>query len=38
MRLETLAVHAGAAVDAETGALAPPLHLSTTYEHAPDGS
>ncbi|MHB8569677.1 MAG: trans-sulfuration enzyme family protein [Metallibacterium sp.] len=38
MRLETLAVHAGATVDAETGALAPPLHLSTTYEHAPDGS
>ena len=38
MRLETLAVHAGAAPDAETGALAPPLHLATTFEHAPDGS
>jgi cystathionine gamma-synthase len=38
MRPETLAVHAGAEPDAETGALAPPLHLSTTFEHAPDGS
>ncbi len=38
MRLETLAVHAGAEPDRETGALAPPLHLATTFEHAPDGS
>lgn len=38
MRFETLAVHAGAEPDAETGALAPPLHLSTTFLHAPDGS
>lgn len=38
MRLETLAVHAGAERDAATGALAPPLHLSTTFEHAPDGT
>lgn len=37
MRLETLAIHAGASPDAETGAIAPPLHLSTTFEHAPDG-
>lgn len=37
MRLETLAVHAGAEPDAQTGALAPPLHLSTTFEHAADG-
>lgn len=37
MRLETLAVHAGAEPDAETGAIAPPLHLSTTFAHAPDG-
>lgn len=36
MRIETLAVHAGAAPDAETGALAPPLHLSTTFVHPPD--
>ncbi|MGA8277658.1 MAG: aminotransferase class I/II-fold pyridoxal phosphate-dependent enzyme [Rhodanobacteraceae bacterium] len=38
MKFDTLAVHAGAAIDAETGAVAPPLHLSTTFEHAPDGS
>lgn len=35
MRLETLAVHAGAATDAETGAVAPPIHLSTTFRHGP---
>lgn len=38
MRMETLAVHAGATPDAETGAVVPPLHLATTFEHAPDGS
>ena len=35
MRLETLAVHAGAGTDAETGAVAPPIHLSTTFRHGP---
>ncbi len=35
MRIETLAVHAGADVDPETGAVAPPIHLSTTFEHGP---
>ena len=35
MRLETIAVHAGAEIDSATGALAPPLHLSTTFEHGP---
>ena len=35
MRLETLAVHAGADVDPTTGAIAPPIHLSTTFEHGP---
>ena len=35
MKLETLAVHAGAAPDAETGAVAPPIHLSTTFRHGP---
>jgi cystathionine gamma-synthase len=35
MRLETLAVRAGAEIDPATGALAPPLHLSTTFEHGP---
>jgi cystathionine gamma-synthase len=31
MRLETLAVHAGHDADPTTGALAPPIHLSTTF-------
>lgn len=35
MRLESLAVHAGAEPDAATGAVAPPLHLSTTFQHGP---
>jgi len=35
MRLETLAVHAGAEIDSETGAVAPPIHLSTTFQHGP---
>ena len=35
MRLETLAIHAGAEADAETGAVASPLHLSTTFKHGP---
>jgi cystathionine gamma-synthase len=35
MRLETLAVHAGAEADAETGAVTPPIHLSTTFRHGP---
>ncbi len=35
MRLETLAVHAGSEVDPVTGAVAPPIHLSTTFEHGP---
>jgi len=38
MRIETLAVHAGGAPDRETGAIAPPIHLSTTFEHPPDSS
>lgn len=37
MRIETLAVHAGQAVDAETGAVTPPIHLSTTFERDADG-
>jgi len=35
LRLETIAVRAGAEIDRATGALAPPLHLSTTFEHGP---
>jgi cystathionine gamma-synthase len=38
MRVETLAVHAGLHVDAATGAVTPPIHLSTTFERAPDAS
>jgi cystathionine gamma-synthase len=37
MRLETLCVHAGHAPDAATGAVAQPLHLSTTFERDVDG-
>jgi cystathionine gamma-synthase len=37
MRPETIAVHAGFAPDRETGALAPPLHFSTTFQHGPAG-
>ncbi len=37
MRLETLAIHAGAEADSETGAVASPLHLSTTFKHGPAG-
>ena len=37
-RFETLAVHAGAAPDPATGAVRPAIHLSTTFERAPDGS
>jgi len=35
MRLETIAVRSGGEIDLTTGALAPPLHLSTTFEHGP---
>ncbi|MEO7318956.1 MAG: aminotransferase class V-fold PLP-dependent enzyme [Chthoniobacteraceae bacterium] len=38
MRIETLAVHAGHSVDKTTGAVATPIHLSTTFEREPDGS
>lgn len=38
MRIETLAVHAGREVDPATGAVTPPIHLSTTFERAADGS
>ena len=36
-RIETLAVHAGAEPDRETGAVSPPIHLSTTFQHGPAG-
>lgn len=38
MRFETKAVHAGSHIDKETGSIAPPIHLSTTFERkASDG-
>ena len=38
MKIETLAIHAGRAPDPATGALREPIHLSTTFERAADGS
>ncbi len=39
MHFETKAVHAGEQTDEQTGALSPPIHLSTTFErNADDGS
>jgi len=38
LRFETLAVHAGHGVDPATGAVVEPIHLSTTFERAADGS
>ena len=38
MRIETIAVHAGHAPDPSTGAVTPPIHLSTTFEREEDGS
>ena len=38
MKFETIAVHAGNHVDPATGAVTPPIHLSTTFEREADGS
>jgi cystathionine gamma-synthase len=38
MHIETIAIHAGHTPDPTTGAVAPPIVLSTTFERAPDGS
>src|SRR5436190_10491967 len=38
MRIETLAVHAGHAVDPATGAVSLPIHLSTTFERDIEGT
>jgi cystathionine gamma-synthase len=37
MHFDTKAIHSGAQVDEETGAIAPPLHLSTTFERNAEG-
>ncbi len=38
MRIETLAARAGHKIDPATGAISPPIHLSTTFERAEDGT
>src|SRR5438045_1394187 len=38
VRVETLAVHAGHQVDPATGAVAAPIHLSTTFERDVEGT
>jgi cystathionine gamma-synthase len=38
MRLETLLVHAGREPDPATGAVSPPIHLSTNFAREPDNS
>src|SRR5215831_3130953 len=38
MKIETLAVHAGHDVDPATGAVAAPIHLSTTFERDVEGT
>jgi cystathionine gamma-synthase len=37
VKIETRAVHAGRHIDPATGAVTPPIHLSTTFERAPSG-
>jgi cystathionine gamma-synthase len=36
MHFETKAIHSGAEVDQSTGAVAPPIHLATTFERRAD--
>lgn len=38
MKIETIAVHAGREIDPTTGAVMPPIHLSTTFQRTADGS
>src|SRR4249919_3701528 len=38
MKIETLAVHAGHTIDPATGAVAAPIHLSTTFERDVEGT
>ncbi|HEY7337179.1 MAG TPA: aminotransferase class I/II-fold pyridoxal phosphate-dependent enzyme [Bryobacteraceae bacterium] len=37
LKVETVAVHAGRRIDPSTGAVTPPIHLSTTFERGVDG-
>src|SRR5437870_6418222 len=38
MKIETLAVHAGHAIDPATGAVAAPIYLSSTFERDVEGT
>lgn len=38
VKIETLAVHAGHQIDTSTGAVSPPIHLSTTFERDVEGT
>ena len=38
MKIETLSVHSGRHVDPSTGAVTPPVHMSTTFQRAEDGT
>lgn len=38
MKVETRAIHLGHEIDSATGAIAPPIYLTTTYERDADGS
>ena len=38
MNIETIAVHSGRHVDPATGAVTPPIHMSTTFQRDADGS
>src|SRR5580692_12271033 len=37
MRIETRAIHAGRRIDPATGAVAVPIHLTSTFERSPEG-
>jgi cystathionine gamma-synthase len=38
MKIETKIIHGGHKIDPSTGAVTPPIHLSTTFEREKDGS
>lgn len=38
MKPETQAIHAGGKIDEASGAVVPPIHLSTTFQRAADGT
>jgi cystathionine gamma-synthase len=38
VKIETLAIHAGQDIDPATGAVIPPIYLTTTFEREADGS